>query len=85
MLTGYLPIAIRGDHVVDTKLLANLLDTEMQSVRFKLLIGEVGHDHRGQTHETSGLVFLSISPTVTLLALLHAINRGFCCKEVRIK
>jgi hypothetical protein len=47
----------------------------MQRVGFELLIGEVGHDHGGQTHETGSLVLLSVSPTVALLASFHTVCR----------
>jgi len=42
---GYLPITISRDNIVDPKLLADLLDTEVQSVCFKLLVSHVGFDH----------------------------------------
>jgi hypothetical protein len=71
----YSPVTIRGDDVINTKLLTDLLNAEMQCIRFELLIGEVGHDHGGQTHEASSLVLLSVSPAVTLLASFHTICR----------
>jgi hypothetical protein len=46
----------------------------MKSVGLELFGGEVGHDHGGQAHQTSGLVFLSIAPTIALLASFHAVN-----------
>jgi hypothetical protein len=69
-------ITIRRDNIVDAELLADLLNTKMQCISLKLFIGEVCHDHRGQTHETGSLVLLSITPTVALLAPLDTISRG---------
>lgn len=69
------PVTIRGDDVVDTKLLADLLNAKMQGIRFQLLVSEVGHDHGRQAHEAGGLVLLSVSPAVALLAPFHAVCR----------
>jgi hypothetical protein len=69
----HIPITVSWDHIVDPKLLADLLNTQVQSVCLELLAGEVGHDHRGKTHETSSLVLLLVTPAVTLLAPLYAI------------
>ena len=69
----YLPVTISRDHIVDPKLLADLLDTQVQSVSFQLLASKVRHNHCRQAHQTGRLVLLLISPTVALLASLNAI------------
>lgn len=74
----YIPVTITRDHIVDPKLLADLFDAQVQGVSLKLFAGEVRHDHRGQAHQTGGLVLLLVSPAVALLAPFHAIGRGLC-------
>lgn len=53
----------------------------MESISLELLSGEVGHDHGGQTHQTRGLVLLSIAPTVALLASLDAVSWRVGCNK----
>lgn len=79
----HIPIAIAWNHIVDPKLLTDLLNTKVKCVSFKLLASEVRHDHGRQAHETGSLVLLLVAPTVALLAPLGAIGGegGFGCNK----
>jgi hypothetical protein len=72
------PITIRRDDVVDTKLLADLLNTKMQRISFELLVGKICHDQSWKPHEACSLILLRVSPSVALLTLLQSIGRGIC-------
>jgi hypothetical protein len=72
------PITIRRDDVVDTKLLADLLNTEMQRISFELLVGKVCHDQSWKPHEACSLILLRVSPSAAFLTLLRSIGRGIC-------
>lgn len=81
----YSPVAIRGDDIVNTKLLTDFFNAKMQRIGFELLISEIGHDHGRQAHEASSLVFLSITPTVALLAPFDAVCRRVSCNRQKLR
>lgn len=72
-----IPISIRWNHIIYAQLLTDLLDSQMQSIGFKLLRSHVCLDHSWQAHETGGLVLLSITPSIALLAALDTIFGRF--------
>jgi hypothetical protein len=76
---GNSPI-VTWHHIVDAKLLTNLLNAQMKNIGLLLFLGHVGEDSRRQSHETSSLVLIGRSPSVAPLANTLAIGVGFCYK-----
>ena len=70
----YSPIAIRRHNIVDPKLLADLLDTQVSDIGIQLLRGHGRLDGGRQVHQASGLVVSSIAPAVALATLLRAVG-----------
>src|SRR5579862_2448339 len=46
-----IPIAISRDNLVDPQFLADLLNAQVQGVSLELLVGHIGHNHRGKAHQ----------------------------------
>jgi hypothetical protein len=69
-----LPVSLVRHDIVDAQLLTNLLDTQVERVRFKLLFCHAGLDVGGQAHQTCRLVLRCLTPAILLLTTLRAIN-----------
>jgi hypothetical protein len=76
VVAKHIPVAISWDDIVNLQFLGDFLDAQVQSVGLELLARHVGHDGSGQAHQTSRLVFSSISPSVPLLAAPGTIGLG---------
>lgn len=76
------PITFAGDDIIDSQLLADFLDAEMQGVRFELLLGQLAGERSLQAHETSSLVLKDVAPSIALAALhARAIARAISCSH----
>ena len=69
-----LPVTIGWDDIINSQLLADLLDSQMQCVGLKLFASHVRNNSCGKTHEASGFVFGCITPSVSLLAAPRTIS-----------
>ena len=69
-----LPVAICWDNIIDSELLAYLLNAQMKSVRLKLFASHVRHNRRRESHETCSFILRRVAPTVSLLATSLAIR-----------
>ncbi len=61
-----IPVAVRGDHIVDFELLGNFFDAKMQGVGLELLAGHVGENGSRQAHEAGCLVLGRLAPARSL-------------------
>ena len=71
----YVPVAVRWDDIVNLQLLGDLLDTQMQGIRVKLLGSHGRVDSSRQAHQASRLVLARITPSIALLALSRTVGR----------
>lgn len=77
-------ISFVGNNVIDPQLLADLLNSQVQRVRFELFLGQIADESSGQAHETSGLVLEGIAPPIAL-ATLCAVSISIYAHHVSLK
>lgn len=77
-----IPVTISRDNIVDTKLLADFLNSQMKGISLKLLVGHICHDLSRKTHKSRDFILLRVSPAVALLPFLDAIDRRISCAKL---
>lgn len=63
-----IPVAVGWYDIVDSELLANFLNSEMEGICFELFTGHICHDCGRKSHEACSFVVGCIAPAVSLFA-----------------